>query len=590
MITPRTDTHTSRLQSAIRNPQSAILCVFAAMLALSWRRWFSIIADSGRELDLPLRLLNGETLYRDIHFLYTPLAPYLNAQLYAWFGARLETLQASGVVCSLLIVWLCYRIARHLLTPAESALATCGVIIWCVFKPAGNLISPYSYSALYGMLFALACLLTCLHSLRLKDARWLALSGLLFALAVLSKQEFALVAGAAILATAWQSGANRFMRSLIWPALSAAPLLGIAWWLLFTRYGWNLLVNDCHLLFTNLPDSLRYYNAHRTGLNAPFASALQMLGGACVAVAVACAIVWLRAKNAPSLKRRAFWLGAATATAALLIGFATRGQWDGSPLRALPLLLIALLWRSRKQTGNGALFIIAAYSLAALLRVILRVPSGGAFGSFFLPTSLILLVYVLLRSLPDAIAHWSNETAAAERARRCGWALLVAALVCTGIVFGIRYRRTYSHLIETMRGEFYAPRHAGAAYGETLAWLQQHTRPDETIAVFPEGSDLTFFSGRRMPLRHQIYIPELVSERDETRVIEQLRDIRYVLIVNRPMREFGATAFGQDFYPRFGATLAQQYRVVQICGAPGEPNIAIGDSRFFIKIFERTTP
>ena len=118
MTTPQTNTRADRLQSAICNPQSAICLVFVALLALSWRRWVSIIADSGRELDLPLRLLNGETLYRDVHYLYTPLAPYLNAQLYAWFGARLATLQASGALCSLLIVWLCYRIARQMLTPA----------------------------------------------------------------------------------------------------------------------------------------------------------------------------------------------------------------------------------------------------------------------------------------------------------------------------------------------------------------------------------------------------------------------------------------------------------------------------------------
>ncbi|NOT59892.1 MAG: hypothetical protein HOP19_06660 [Acidobacteria bacterium] len=601
------------------------LAVFAVMLAVSWRRWVSIIADSGRELDLPLRLSNGETLYRDIHYLYTPLAAQVNAQLYQWFGARLETLQVSGVICSLLVVWFCYRIARHLLSPAASTLAACSIIIFCVFKPAGNLISPYSYSALYGMLFSLACLLTCLHSLRQRDSRWLALSGGFFALAVLSKQEFALVAGAAIWATVYlvlhqadfeereirardvgqdtilpyiprhsrdgvSGGAHKLFRTLRSPVLGIMPLSVIAGWWFVTRYDWDLLVNDCHLLFTNLPASLRFYNAHRTGLNAPLASLLQMLGGAGVAVTVACAIAWFSVKAAPSLKRRALLIGLAALSFALLIGFVSRGQWDGSPLRALPLLLLVLLWQARKQTNQGALFIIAAYSLAALLRVMLRVPSGGAFGSFFLPTSLTLLVYVLLRVLPDAIARWSNESDAVTRAQRFGWALLVTALVCTAVVFGIRYRRTYSHLIETARGTFYAPRDAGAAYGEALRWLQQNTRTDEAVAVFPEGSDLAFFSERRMPLRHQIYIPGLVSERDETRVIEQLRELRYVLIVNRPMREFGATAFGQDFYQRLGQALAEQYRVVQICGAPNEPDIAIGDQRFFIKILERKTP
>ena len=566
------------------------------MLLVSWRRWVSIIADSGRELDLPLRLLNGETLYRDVHYLYTPLAPYLNARLYGWFGVRLETLQVSGVICSLLIVWLGYRIARHLLSPAASALAVCGIIIWCIFKPAGNLISPYSYAALYGMLCALACLAVCLHNQRQQNLRWLALAGFLLALSVLFKQEFALVAGAAILATAWQARATKrhaFATSLLAAGIGCLPLLGVTLGSLFAQHGWTLLVNDCHLFFTHLPDSLRYYNAHRTGLNAPWASLMQMLGGTCVAAALTCLIVCLSVKPMVALKRHVVWVGLSALGLAGMIALASRGQWDGSPLRALPLFLLATLWLTRRgatHPHNPALFVIAAYSLAALLRVILRVPSGGAFGSFFLPTSLILLVYALLHSLPAAIAEWSQTAPSAVAAKRCGWTLLLIALVITAIVFGVRYRRNYNVLIQSARGTFYAPRKAGAAYAETLAWLREHAQAGEPIAVLPEGSDLAFFSGLPMPLRHQIFIPGLVSEADERRVIEQLPQIRYVLIVNRPLREFGATAFGQDFYPRLGDWLAVHYRVAQVCGAPNEAALAIGDSRFFIKILERLTP
>src|SRR5215470_19935179 len=127
------------LQSAIRNPQSAITVVFAAMLVVSWRRWISPVTDSGREMDLPLRLMNGELLYRDVYYLYPPFSPYLHSVLYRIFGAHLDVLQAGAVICVALVVWLCYRIARRLMTPSESAIAVIAVILECVFKPAGNL-------------------------------------------------------------------------------------------------------------------------------------------------------------------------------------------------------------------------------------------------------------------------------------------------------------------------------------------------------------------------------------------------------------------------------------------------------------------
>ena len=114
-------------------------------------------------MDLPLRLMNGELLYRDVHYLYPPFSPYFNSYLYRIFGAHLDVLQAAGAICAVLIIWMCYRIARRLMTPSESALAVIAVILVCVFKPAGNLIWPYAFAALHSMVFALGALLLALR-------------------------------------------------------------------------------------------------------------------------------------------------------------------------------------------------------------------------------------------------------------------------------------------------------------------------------------------------------------------------------------------------------------------------------------------
>ena len=59
----------------LRAPALALPAVFALLLLVSWRRWVSPMIDAGRELDLPLRLLRGEVLYRDVYYLYPPLSP-----------------------------------------------------------------------------------------------------------------------------------------------------------------------------------------------------------------------------------------------------------------------------------------------------------------------------------------------------------------------------------------------------------------------------------------------------------------------------------------------------------------------------------
>jgi 4-amino-4-deoxy-L-arabinose transferase-like glycosyltransferase len=580
-------------------PAAAIGGVFLILLAISWRRWTSPIADSGRELDLPLRLLAGEWLYRDVHYLYPPLSPYFNALLYRLFGARLEVLQAGGILCALLILWLCYRIARRLLAPGEAAFAMIAIVILCVFKPAGNLVWPYAFAALHATTIGLGALLFALRYASGGRRREIIFAGLLLGLAAITKQEFALASGAAIVSAALaRSGIARRRAALDVAAAAGAALailLPVYGWM-FARFGWETLVVDGHLFFTHLPAPLVYYNARRLGFDRPLASLAQMAGGAAVGVLIAgaiAALALLRAGDGEArelLPRSLLWLAGALAVVLLVIRLAP-GGWDGSPLRALPLLLIALIIIAWRRRGSGAtvqaVLIIAVYSLTTLARVALRVPSGGAFGGFFLPTSLILVHHLFAHTLPRALDARAGEERVARSARTLWHILFGATLVVTAIIFGIRYRMLFNELVRAPRGSLYMPRATGQAYAEALDFIAAHTLPNEAIAVLPEGSDLAVLSARRSVLRHQILIPGLLSESDERAAIAALDPVRYIFIVNRPMREFGAEAFGRDFYHTLGGWIADHYRTVKVCGDPTRSDPQIGDPHFFIRILER---
>ncbi|HKX29292.1 MAG TPA: glycosyltransferase family 39 protein [Blastocatellia bacterium] len=580
-------------------------------------------------MDLPLRLLRGESLYRDIHYLYPPLSPHLNSQLYRLFGVHLDVLHVIGIICSALIVALCYRIARRLLAPSEATIATIAVIILCIFKPTGNLISPYTFAALYATTFSLGVLLLTLRYVAPgKVADPPALSGgfegnygdsgfslegeppavgsrasligagVLIGLAAITKQEFAL-AGALTVTVAliyrYRHDYGRLVRELSFAAVPAMLIALPVYGLLFYRLGWQTLVVDCHLFFTHLPASLVYYNSQRTGLDYPLFSLIQMMGAALVGVAAISAIVLLSDRKRVMFKPASVVLIAALIVTTVIIIAAGR-QWDGSPLRALPLLLITFIvcgWSIPKggmeeRAAAAARFIISVYSLAVLARVSLRVPSGGAFGGFFLPTSLVLFCYLFLRFLPQVLGRWTRDALTAGRARQIGQGLLIVMLVAIAVVFSVRYRKNYSYELSEQRGRLYASKVVGAALGEALDFIEKETQPDDPIAVLPEGSDLAFLTGRRMPLRHQIMIPGLMSERDEREVIEKLQQqhVRYVLIINRPMREFGLEAFGRDFYTTLSDWIDDHYQVVKVCGEQQDPDPEIGAQNFFVKILK----
>lgn len=592
------------------------------MLAVSWRRWISPVTDSGREMDLPLRLMNGELLYRDVYYLYPPFSPYYHSLLYRIFGARLDVLQLSGAICALLVVWMCYRIARRLMTPSESALAVIAVIVVCVFKPGGNLIWPYAFAALHGMVFALGALLLALRYTENEKRRELAAAGLLIGLAAITKQEFAMAALCAVTGAVVWLRRGWFKRLSTDLALVAAPAALIAlpvYATLLVFIGWKIVVEDCHLFYTHLPASLLFYNAQRSGIDFPLASFAQMIGAAAVGVAMLSAAAlfggvparlrhagragpagpagWMTGQTGWAPARwthRWIWL---TLGGALLVALTIRWiageEWDGSPMRALPFLslwMIVVGWRrwKRKEDGGAALFIIALYSLAVLARVALRVPSGGAFGGFFLPTSLILFCYLFLRAAPEVLGRWTHDLSVARRTRMIGAGMLIALLLATAVVYGARYRINFNYDLKTPRGDLYVRRPIGATFREALDFIAERSNPDDAVAVLPEGSDLAFLSERRMPLRLQIFHPGFLDEQGERDEIKRLQAsrARYAVIVNRSMHEFGADVFGRDYFPTLGRWIDENYRLVKVCGESQDERLQIGDRVFFIKILE----
>ncbi len=595
----------SSLKSLIR-PQYAIVLTYAAMFFVSWRRWTTLIVDSGRETDLPQRLLNGEMLYRDVHYLYPPFSPYFNAFLYRVFGVHLDTLIVSGIIFSILLVILCYKIFRELAPPTETAIATSFVVVLCAFKPSGNLIFPYSFAALHAAVFALTTVLFTLRFAESGKRRDLIVAGLFIGLATITKQEFGFAGAVTVTLYLIYLHRTKIGSLLTDLAYAAIPALAVAvpvFVVLFANIDRKILVDDCHLFYTNIPESLVFYNQFRSGLNYPVSSFIEMIGAATLGAAFTFGIMFFSDRTG---KLRSKLIGpfaiSAIITAIILALFFK--QWDGSPLRALPFFLLGIIfieWRRRsRQTSentiasergstDGFLFIIAVYSLIIIVRVILRVPSGGFSGSFFLPTSLALIFYALLWELPLAVKRWTGDDRSFIRASLITRTICVITILSMIAAFSFRYRKKFSYEITAPYGTVIVETDTGPEIEATLKFIQANTAERETIAVLPEGNDLAFLTGRRINLRHQVLIPGFMSKQDELDAIAALKrdNVRYIFIPDRAMREFGSVAFGRDFYQTLGNWIEENYETVEVFGVPAGQHPMIGEEPFFIKVYKR---
>src|SRR5207244_3671074 len=143
------------------------------------------------------------------------------------------------------------------------------VLVICALKYTANYVQPYAYGALYGLVFALAALGWIARYLQSQRSRWLGWAGICAGWSLISKPELAAAAvaafGAALL-LGLLSGRRRLWRDAALFALPLVIIVVAAYGLILSRVPWRVLLEDNHLLFTNVPPQLVYFNRHLSGL------------------------------------------------------------------------------------------------------------------------------------------------------------------------------------------------------------------------------------------------------------------------------------------------------------------------------------
>ncbi len=565
---------------------------FVAGLGVSWQRWTNPVIDSGREMNQPLRMLDGERLYADVGHIYGPLSPYLHSVLYRLFGPSLTVLYADGIVSAAIILVLVYVLARRILDPAATAIALLTVMWLCAFKPAGNYVFPYAFNALHGTLLALATLAIAAAALETPSLSRFAWAGVTAGVTVLAKTEMGIAALSAGLIAAWLSRAGEtgaaFRRAAVFCGCAAA-VTAAGYGPIAAAVGWRTIAFDNWLLPFHLPTGLAYFNAGLSGFDHPLASLGRMVLAAVKLVLIAAiigAIAYLAA-GPPQAARRARFVLIAAVAVALALGLTTGLDWDRGPFMAMPLVLGALVaWLGRRPPprADRIAVLYTLFALVQLARILLHVRSGGAYGSFLLPMSIVMFVYLWAGPLAVAIP----DAAPRRAARTIALSLLLASAVGTAIVLAYRYRHTDTIAVRSPRGTLIASADIGTAWNDALVFIAQRTLPGDYIAVLPEGTSLLFLSGRRNPLREEIITPGFLDAVGEARAIAALErtDTRLVLLVNRATREFGAEAFGRDYCQTLMAWIAARYQPCATFGSQ-DPGLRVGDKPFFVRAYCR---
>lgn len=594
-----------------RNPWLGLLPVggaFLVMAWLSWYKWPDVLIDFGLQLYLPWQLSEGRRLYDDIAYLPGgPLSLHYHALLFRLFGPSLNVLVASNLLILAGLVTLVYA---SFLRAADRLTATIVGLFLVVgfafshYQEFGNYnyVTPYSHEVYHGLVLSVALVALWTRQLKQPGVGGLALAGLCYGLVFLTKPEIFLAASlatATALVLAWrQWGAVLLLRraGLFAAAALVAPLAFLLYFLTFTPAG-AALAKVCWAWVPLLTSNVSEGKFYRTclGLDTPLRhTALMALHFVVIAGALG-----LLAWRAPGLKARrweriawvalfgaaglyAEWMGSAGIDPNTDDPVLAKGAWvrelQGAG-RSLPLLMgaavLLLAWKHRDDIWRGKLanafpLLWCVFALGMLAKMGFH-SHLWHYGVFLAMPAFVAAVFLVLWWLPRA---WTRLANCGGEFRAPLLAFLIFGLVRLFIQSELYYMdKTLP--IGAPPDRFLATRGKDdpriEPFAHALEWIPANIRPDQTLAVLPEGAMLNYLMRRANPTPYLVFMAEMDAFGEDAMLAAYRKSPPdFIVLVQRDTDEYGdgwwgeRKGFGRDMM----AWVRASYEPVHLIGAP----------------------
>ena len=535
------------------------------MLAWSWGTWPDVIVDFGRELYVPWRLVEGETLYGDIAYFNGPLSPYINSIWFRVFGVSLRVLVLANVAIVGALLAVLYTLLSQI-GSRTSAFLGCLVFVlvfgFSRYSVVGNYnyICPYSHEMTHGLLLSLTALFFAGRYVHGRRRRDVALCGVCVGLAALTKPEIFLAAlPAAVFGIALAHFSQReprdsalttgttFLGAALIPPLGAVALLSLVMPLAMAVEG---TLGGMRWLLSPAITSLPFYRTSMGTNHVASSIAVLLIMAVCYVLlfAVPAASGFLKWQTS----RRQLWT---SVTYFAVITLAVLWHHEKVPmfdiLRPLPVImlstlgiLVALYIRRKDSAGRAQLVLpiaMAVFSLVLLAKIILFV-RFSAYGFCLAMPATLLLIVLLWDWVPRGIEFFGGTPLPSRGATLAVlFAFAALCLDATSRQFAIETSQVGSG------GDALWADDRGREVSRVLDEMSRLAPAGATLAVIPEGIMLNYLARRINPTPYVSLMPVEVLMFGEERILEsfQRRPPDYVVATDGPTSEYGFAGFGR---------------------------------------------
>lgn len=536
--------------------------IFLIMLAMSWNRWSDPLIDFGREVYVPWQISEGAVLYRDIASLNGPLSSYINGGLFYLFGPGLPVLIIFNLGLIILAAWLIYSLALKL---GDRTVALFSVIAFLTLFAFGNylntgnynFVAPYSHELVHGFILSLLVLLGLQKFLETKRRRWIFLAGISAGFSALTKPEIAIAIIPALFLgiVIWLFQEKTAIKT--WLAALSAALAGIITPIIIAIFLFSSAIFGPYLALIGSASTNPFYQAI-LGADAPLANLAHALWLLVVYAAIFGGLIFLTKKlvELRSLNSRVA-IGVAAALGGIIFFLIRDWNVFAQLLRPFPLIMLILIgwlfWKRTEQKIGLLAFSIFAFLL--LGKIILNTKIFHYGFVLALPATLVIIISL------------------GSRLQSTFLKIISASILIIFIVVGVRFSyQKYSQktfLFQTKSDSLKVEK-SGRTLGVQYALdrLKVILKPDDTIAVVPEGVMLNFLLRHKNPTPYIQMMPAELAVFGEARILESLKKSPpdYIALVDKNMAEYGYRGVGDDYGVETLKWIHSRYKRMELIG------------------------
>jgi hypothetical protein len=525
-----------------------------------------LFIDVSREVTVPLRILDGQIIYKDFHYEYGPFVPYLFAVLCKIFGSGLDTFRFTGLAVSTIISFFIFRISSMYINRKYALLSSVVFIFIFAFHSHGvnifNFIFPYSYTSIFGIMFLLLLYNKAYNYFACdKNIELIPIALILF-ICMLTKLEIMLSAVAVIILSTFLL----IKKYNFYKLLENRDIVNSR---VFYTAGLSLALISLFFIYVFGIEIVKYINNEiiylvEKNLNSPMGksrlgidnfSYYLFRSAKSVLFFVSYGVIFLFLDKKTSINNSYSFFKLLIFLITLFMSsfyISTYGYnylyfGTGIFLMMFILYLSSLIYcrHESKNKKEKILLIVSVSSLALVFRIIFN-NTVDFYGFYLLVPASVCIIIAIYYYIP-LIARYRFK-------RRSGFfksAFSVFFLImCFSAYSNTSMVATNKNkLLQTEKGLLYVYEYQYFSVQSMLNDFKGKIKNDDTILILPEGYMLNYFLGITPTSFNNAHIPDLVEGDREIKLIEEIafKKFDYIIIVPRYALEWGLPIMGKDY-------------------------------------------